>query len=169
VGNDPRYNKTRCFDTFPFPACSAAVNPHVRWLAESLDAHRKRRRAIHPDLTITGMYNVLSKLRAGEELTDKDRLIHQRGLVSVLEQIHDDLDAAVFEAYGWPSDLTDEEILEKLVALNAERVEEEGNGLVRWLRPAAQPGGAAGSMISAPFSSQPSPTGSRSPRGAIAR
>jgi len=29
----------------------------------------------------------------------------------VLKQIHDDLDAAVAEAYGWPGDLTDEQIL----------------------------------------------------------
>lgn len=49
--------------------------------------------------------------------------------------LHDDLDAAVFEAYGWPPDLTDEQILERLVALNAERAEEEKRGLVRWLRP----------------------------------
>jgi hypothetical protein len=31
------------------------------------------------------------------------------------------LDAAVFAAYGWPADLTDEGILEKLLALNLER------------------------------------------------
>ena len=30
-------------------------------------------------------------------LTDKEQTIHERGLVSVLKQIHDDLDAAVFE------------------------------------------------------------------------
>jgi hypothetical protein len=41
----------------------------------------------------------------------------------------------VFEAYGWPDTLTDEQILEKLVALNHERAEEEKRGLVRWLRP----------------------------------
>lgn len=35
----------------------------------------------------------------------------------MLKQIHDDLDAAVFDAYGWPKDLTDEQILERLVAL----------------------------------------------------
>ncbi len=52
--------------------------------------------------------------------------------------IHDDLDAAVFEAYGWPATLTDEEILERLVALNAERAAEEARGLVRWLRPEFQ-------------------------------
>jgi hypothetical protein len=47
---------------------------------------------------MTGMYNVLAKLRAGEALTPKDQAIHARGLVSILKQIHDDLDAAVFAA-----------------------------------------------------------------------
>ena len=42
------------------------------------------------------------------------------------------------EAYGWPANLTDEEILERLVALNAERAAEEARGLVRWLRPEFQ-------------------------------
>jgi hypothetical protein len=56
-------------------------------------------------------------------------------LVSVLRQPHDDLDAAVFAAYGWPPTLNDAEILERLVALNAERAKEEASGLVRWLRP----------------------------------
>lgn len=55
--------------------------------------------------------------------------------MSVLKQIHDELDAAVFDAYGWPVTLTDEEILERLVALNAERAAEEARGLIRWLRP----------------------------------
>jgi len=67
---------------------------------EQLDAHRKRQQEQHPKLTMTGMYNVLEKLRAGETLTDKERTIHEQGLVSVLRQIHDDAD--VFEAYGWP-------------------------------------------------------------------
>ena len=31
------------------------------------------------------------------------------------------LDEAVFSAYGWNNDLSDEEILEKLLALNLER------------------------------------------------
>lgn len=41
-------------------------------------------------------------------------------------------------AYGWPRDLSDEAILERLVALNRERAEEEKRGLVRWLRPEFQ-------------------------------
>jgi hypothetical protein len=84
------------------------------------------------------MYNVLEKLRSGEALTAKEKGIHEQGLVSVLKQIHDELDAVVFEAYGWPPTLTDEEILERLVALNHERAEEEKRGLVRWLRPEFQ-------------------------------
>jgi hypothetical protein len=59
-------------------------------------------------------------------------------LASVLKQIHDDIDAAVFDAYGWLASLTDDEILEKLVALNAERAAEEAAGGVRWLRPEFQ-------------------------------
>jgi len=34
---------------------------------------------------------------------------------------HKRLDEAVFAAYGWKSDLSDEEILEKLLALNLKR------------------------------------------------
>ena len=100
----PRLQKTRCFDTFPFPDATADQQARIRALAEQLDAHRKRQQAPHPDLTLTGMYNVLEKLRFGEPLTAKDKTIHEQGLVSVLAQLHDELDAAVFDAYGW-SDL----------------------------------------------------------------
>jgi hypothetical protein len=138
VGNDPVYSKTRCFEPFPFPSAGANEMFRIRALGESLDAHRKRQQALHPGLTITGMYNVLAKLRSGEALTAKEKVIHEQGLVSVLKQIHDDLDAAVFDAYGWPRDLSDEQILERLVALNRERAEEEKRGLVRWPRPEFQ-------------------------------
>ncbi len=137
-GNDPTWTNSTCFLPFPFPACTEDQKQHIRALGEALDAHRKRQQAQHPKLTITGMYNVLGKLRSGEPLTEKERVIHEQGLVSVLKQIHDDLDAAVFDAYGWPATLTDDEILERLVALNHERAEEEKRGLVRWLRPEFQ-------------------------------
>jgi hypothetical protein len=84
------------------------------------------------------MYNVLEKLRRDEPLTDRERTTHEQGLVSVLRQLHDELDAAVFDAYGWPTSLSDEEILERLVRLNAERAAEERSGLIRWLRPEFQ-------------------------------
>jgi len=147
TGNTPRYNKTVCFDPFPFPDPTPEQKQKIRDLGERLDAHRKQVQASHPDITITGMYNLLEKLRAGEPFTDKDREYNDRALVSTLKQIHDELDAAVLDAYGW-EDLKDEGkrvkgevdeiILERLVALNAQRAEEERNGLIRWLRPEYQ-------------------------------
>ncbi len=38
-----------------------------------------------------------------------------------LADAHARLDAAVLDAYGWPHDLDDEAILERLLALNLER------------------------------------------------
>jgi hypothetical protein len=143
VGNDPVYVKTRCFDPFPFPDPTPQQKARIRQLGERLDAHRKSRLELFPELTMTGLYNVLEKLRAGEELTDKERDIHEKGLVAVLREIHDDLDKAVFDAYGWPADLSDEAILERLVNLNTQRAAEEKTGKIRWLRPDYQCPGAA--------------------------
>ncbi|WP_447729882.1 class I SAM-dependent DNA methyltransferase [Pseudoxanthomonas suwonensis] len=191
----PRYQDGACFSPFPFPDLQAAdkfsgpigvavVNAdgsagktqsfgeypsdRIRTLAEQLDAHRKRQQAAHPGLTLTGMYNVLEKLRSGEPLTPKERVIHEQGLVSVLRQLHDELDEAVLHAYGWGDLLPllrvahgnqapaegstredakrafDEAVLERLVALNAERAAEEARGHVRWLRPEFQNPAASG-------------------------
>ena len=38
-----------------------------------------------------------------------------------LQLAHQALDAAVFAAYGWPQNLSDEEILEQLLAMNLHR------------------------------------------------
>jgi len=136
-GNDPVYVKSRCFDPFPFPLCGEKEKARIRELAEALDAHRKQVQAKH-GLTLTGLYNVLEKIRAGATLTEKEKFVHDRGLVSTLKSLHDDLDAAVSAAYGWPASLTDAEILERLVALNAERAAEEARGVIHWLRPEYQ-------------------------------
>ena len=53
----------------------------------------------------------------------------------MLRDLHDELDALVAEAYGWPWPMEKEEILERLVKLHDERVEEEKRGQIRWLRP----------------------------------
>jgi hypothetical protein len=135
VGNDPRYNNSICFETFPFPLCNDRQGARIRELAEELDAHRKRRLASNSELILTDAYNVLEKIRSGEPLTDNEKVIHEQGLISVLKRIHDDLDAAVFDAYGWPSSLTDDEILDHLLALNMERAAQEAQGEIRWLRP----------------------------------
>ena len=162
VGNDPRYNKSRCFETFPFPHEDTGLTPElervIRSLAEQIDAHRKARQAAHASVTLTGLYNVLDKLRRGETFNAKDKALNEQGLVSVLQSLHDELDAAVLQAYGW-SDLGPvpwrdetaratwtETLLARLVALNAQRSAEEAGtwpgspsgGLVRWLRPEFQ-------------------------------
>ena len=59
----PVYSKSRCFDTFPFPLCGEREKARIRELAEALDAHRKQVQAKH-GVTLTGLYNVLEKLRA---------------------------------------------------------------------------------------------------------
>jgi len=94
-------------------------------------------------------------------LTAKDKETHDKGLVSILKQIHDELDAAVLEAYGWadlataipPADILarggpegealEQQLLTRLVALNHERAAEEKCGLIRWLRPDYQAPGAS--------------------------
>ncbi|WP_417434719.1 class I SAM-dependent DNA methyltransferase [Hoeflea sp.] len=131
----PVYVKSRCFDPFPFPEPSEELRQMLRDVGEELDATRKRVLADHPDLTLTGLYNVLEKLKSGEALTDKDEDVKHRGLVLILKELHETIDRLTAEAYGWPADLSDEQILENLVKLNAERAKEEAAGQVRWLRP----------------------------------
>jgi hypothetical protein len=151
----PVYNNTTCFEPFAFPSDDTGLTPaladRIRQLAEQIDAHRKSRQAAHDDVTLTGLYNVLAKLRAEEPLSAKDKTLHEHGLVAVLRSLHDELDAAVLMAYGWTdlqSALADhrpaaaearaaavETLLERLVALNAKRAAEEAAGTVRWLRP----------------------------------
>ena len=68
-------------------------------------------------------------------LTPEEERIKDEGLILILKELHERLDNLVFQAYGWSADLSEEEILERLVALNAERAKEEAAGHVRWLRP----------------------------------
>ncbi|WP_420408196.1 class I SAM-dependent DNA methyltransferase [Hoeflea sp.] len=138
VGNDSNYNHSECFAKFPFPDPSEDLRQRLREAGEELDATRKRVLAEHPDLTLTGLYNVLEKLKSGEALSEKDEDVKDRGLVLILKELHETIDQLTAEAYGWPADLSNEEILEKLVALNAERAKEEAAGHVRWLRPEYQ-------------------------------
>jgi hypothetical protein len=167
VGNDVRYNKSECFDAFVFPELSSEKPASVELdvLGERLDAFRKERLAAHDFLTMTGLYNALERYRElnagiGQPLTPEERDVHEAGLISVLAEIHDDIDRATLSAYGWddlapalvgkvggtvPSDHKSESQLEaeeilltRLVALNHERAEEEKRGVIRWLRPEYQ-------------------------------
>jgi restriction-modification enzyme MmeI-like protein len=131
----PRYNKNVCFSPFPFPDASAVQQRRIAKAAEDLEAHRKRQQEEHPALTMTAMYNILAKVRDGVALGKKEQSVHDAGLIEVLARLHDELDAAVLEAYGWSNDLSADETLEKLVLLNLQRSREEAGGKVKWLRP----------------------------------
>ena len=132
----PRYNNTQTFKPFPFPVATEAQRETIRALGERLEAHRER--VLGGALTLTGLYNVLESVRAGTLLSATEQKVHASAQVALLVETHDALDAAVAEAYGWPVGLSDQQILARLVALNAARQAEEASGLVRYLRPALQ-------------------------------
>jgi len=160
MGNDPVYVKTTCLETFPFPDTTPEQAARIGELAEKIDLHRKRQQEQHPDLTLTNMYNVLEKIRLEQPLNDKEKTTHEQGLVSLLRELHNDLDREVFAAYGWedlgeklvglPGATTplpdkpeaqaeaEEELLMRLVELNHQRAAKEAQGKIRWLPPEYQ-------------------------------
>ncbi len=120
------------------PDTSAPHAAEIGAFAEEIDAHRKRVLAAQKRIAVTALYNVREGLSAGRPLTPAERDIHEAGEVSVLAHLHHRLDTAVAAAYGWPENPSAEEIVGRVVALNAERRAEEADGLVRWLRPEYQ-------------------------------
>ncbi len=118
VGNDLTYNISECFGTFPFPwppSNEPKENPRVKAIADAAEELVEQRdRWLNPEVTVTSQVTVTSDKK--RTLTN---LYNQRP--TWLELAHKKLDEAVFAAYGWKSDLSDEEILEKLLALNLER------------------------------------------------
>lgn len=131
----PRYNKTLCFDPFPFPDRSDAVAE----IAERLDAARRAALDENPKLTMTGLYNLVAAIR-DKTLPPEQEAAATRARAYIVAKLHDDLDLAVAEAYGWGEDwrrapLPPAEIVRRLVALNAERAAQEREGHIRWLRP----------------------------------
>ena len=101
MGNDPRYSKSRTFEPMPFPAVGEQgdLSPMLAELGARLDSFRKERLAEHEFLTMTSLYNVLERVReldngSDTKLSAKEQDIHEAGLVSVLKEIHDDIDRA---------------------------------------------------------------------------
>ncbi len=137
----PRYTSTKTFRPFPFPAVSTENQEQIRSIAISLDDLRSSRLAEESELTLTSLYNVLSKVRDEEPLSEKESDVYRRGFVGILKEHHDELDLAVARSYGW-DDLApvfpEKEVLRRIVALNAARQAEEAAGVVRWLRPSFQ-------------------------------
>ncbi len=121
VGNDPRYTPTTTFETFPFPWSPGqestgdkrveAIGQAARDLVEKRDNWLNPPGADEAELkkrTLTNLYN-------------------QRP--TWLDLAHKKLDGAVLAAYGWPTDLSDEQILERLLTLNLQRAVAQGQAL----------------------------------------
>lgn len=139
----PVYVKSSCFEAFPFPDIDTGLTPaladRIRYFADQIDAHRKTQQELHASVTLTGMYNVLEKLRSDVPLTAKEKELHEDGLVGILRSLHEELDMAVVAAYGLTHlALNTEAMLAHLAELNARRSAAEESGQVRWLRPKFQ-------------------------------
>ncbi|MFN8466330.1 MAG: type IIL restriction-modification enzyme MmeI [Caldilineaceae bacterium] len=113
VGNDPTYNSESCFETFPFP-----------WPPGKEPQDAPRVEAIA--LAAAELVQLRDDWLNPPGLSEQD--LQRRTLTNLYNQrppwlatAHQTLDAAVFDAYGWPHDLADEEILARLLALNLER------------------------------------------------
>ena len=127
---DLNYSASDCFDTFPFP------QPDPRTVIPSLEAIGERlysARAKYMLETQQGLTQTYNKL--------KDPSCHDAPIAE-LRRMHEEMDRAVLDAYGW-SDVVvppfcpaspaeqaaleafNDEVIDRLFALNAERAEEE--------------------------------------------
>ena len=107
VGNDPRYTPTTCFETFPFPRANAqqqvTIGAAAQRLVQQRDIWLNPPDATESELkkrTLTALYNARPQW---------------------LANAHAQLDGAVYAAYGWPADISDDAILEALLSENLTR------------------------------------------------
>jgi hypothetical protein len=119
----PRYTPTTTFETFPFPWAPGKEpkkDVRVKSIAQAAkELVEQRDRWLKPsEVTVISEMTVTSdEVPAGKRTLTN--LYNQRP--TWLDLAHKRLDSAVFAAYGWPDDLSDEQILEKLLSLNLER------------------------------------------------
>ena len=104
-----RYSHTETFETFPFPQPTDEQREAIADAARKLDELRQGW------LNPTGLTASQLKQRT---LTN---LYNARP--TWLKNLHEQLDHAVADSYGWPHDLPTSEILERLLALNLQRAE----------------------------------------------
>jgi hypothetical protein len=115
------------FETFPFPyppTQEPKDNPKVQAIGQAArELVEQRDRWLNAAPSVLSDTSPKSKNDLEEEGRRQKRtltnLYNQRP--TWLDLAHKKLDEAVFKAYGWEGDLSDEEILERLLALNLER------------------------------------------------
>ncbi|MGH6916384.1 MAG: type IIL restriction-modification enzyme MmeI [Geminicoccaceae bacterium] len=135
----PRYTPSTTFETFPFPHGLTPDIPADAYAddsrAQRIGAAARRLNELReawlnpPDLVVR-----VSEVVPGypDRILPRDeecaKELKKRTLTNLynqrpawLENVHMELDAAVAVAYGWPVDLSDEEILARLFELNQAR------------------------------------------------
>lgn len=135
----PRYTPSTTFETFPFPAgltpdrpaSDYADDPRAQAIAEAAKRLNRLREAwLNPPDLVKRVAEVMPDLPARMVPRDAGAaaLLKKRTLTNLyndppdwLRDAQRDLDAAVADAYGWPADLDDEEVLRRLLALNLRR------------------------------------------------
>ncbi len=120
-GPSRRYVHTQCFNTFPFP-----------WPLNTADDALTEAQLAHRDAIAAAAVSLDDQREAwlNPPNIDPDEL-RQRTMTNLynappvwLQIAHQEIDEAVSAAYAWPADLSDDEILSRLLALNLERAEE---------------------------------------------
>lgn len=139
VGNDPRYTPTTTFETFPFPwplntpesELTAPQRRHAAAIgAAAENLHRLRASWLNPpDLVKRG--KPLTPVfpppllpvneAAAKELKKRTLTNLYNARPQWLSDAHERLDAAVLDSYGWPRDIPEAELLERLLELNLKR------------------------------------------------
>ena len=136
-GNDPRYTPSTTFETFPFPAGLTPDIPAAdyaddpRAVAVALEAQRLvelRDRWLNPPEWVEWVDEPVPGYPKRPVPRDEEaaKALKKRTLTNLynarpqwLADAHEALDAAVAAAYGWSADISDDEVLRQLLALNA--------------------------------------------------
>ena len=136
MGNDPRYTPTTTFETFPFPeglspdipAADYAGNPHAVAIAKA--ARRLvelRDRWLNPPEWVEWVNEPVPDYpkrpvprdeTAAKELKKRTLTNLYNARPQWLADAHANLEAAVAAAYGWPADISEDDALRELLALN---------------------------------------------------
>lgn len=130
VGNDPTYNAGDCFETFPFPQASETAKAAIAEAAKKLDDMRTR--WLFPAEWVDFVPEVVAGFperrvpKTGHEADLKARTMTNlyNAPPTWLVQLHQSLDKAVADAYGWTdftNEMTNDEILRRIMLLNLER------------------------------------------------
>ena len=139
AGNDVTYSNTAVFETFPFPdgltpdktAAEWEADPRTVAIGEAAQALIALRNnwlrpsaLVRIECEVSPMYPE----RIVSVDADAHRILQTRTLGNLysdppswLKNSHRDLDNTVISAYGWAHDISDEDIIEKLLKLNAAR------------------------------------------------